>query len=150
MQSSRILSAEIISERLVPIMDLIICSTSWNSSHLLLYYANKKTRKVELADLETVTRYVNDLRKLLNESSIAERKSFIKSFVKEVVVTSDKAELKYTIPVSKEGLLEESLGVPHIVRYGGAEGIRTPDLLRAREALSQLSYSPIKWNTLLY
>ena len=25
---------------------------------------------------------------------------------------------------------------------GGAEGIRTPDLLRAREALSQLSYGP--------
>jgi hypothetical protein len=30
-----------------------------------------------------------------------------------------------------------------IVPSGGAEGIRTPDLLRAREALSQLSYSPI-------
>jgi hypothetical protein len=28
------------------------------------------------------------------------------------------------------------------VMTGGAEGIRTPDLLRAREALSQLSYSP--------
>jgi site-specific DNA recombinase len=27
--------------------------------------------------------------------------------------------------------------------FGGAEGIRTPDLLRAKEALSQLSYSPI-------
>ena len=27
-------------------------------------------------------------------------------------------------------------------KLGGAEGIRTPDLLRAREALSQLSYSP--------
>ncbi len=26
--------------------------------------------------------------------------------------------------------------------YGGAEGTRTPDLLRAREALSHLSYSP--------
>ena len=26
--------------------------------------------------------------------------------------------------------------------YGGAEGTRTPDFLRAREALSQLSYSP--------
>ena len=25
---------------------------------------------------------------------------------------------------------------------GGAEGIRTPDLLRAKEALSQLSYGP--------
>ena len=27
-------------------------------------------------------------------------------------------------------------------RVGGAEGTRTPDFLRAREALSQLSYSP--------
>ncbi len=102
-----------------------------------------KTRKVELADLETVTRYVNDLRNLLNESSIAERKSFIKSFVKEIVVTADKAELKYTIPLSKEGLLEENLGVPHIVRYGGPEGIRTPYLLTASQTLSQLSYRPI-------
>ena len=33
-------------------------------------------------------------------------------------------------------------GVLGIVPFGGAEGIRTPDLLRAREALSQLSYSP--------
>ena len=34
------------------------------------------------------------------------------------------------------------MAVLPIVHYGGAEGIRTPDLLRAREALSQLSYSP--------
>ena len=27
---------------------------------------------------------------------------------------------------------------------GGAEGTRTPDFLRAREALSQLSYSPLR------
>ena len=27
---------------------------------------------------------------------------------------------------------------------GGAEGTRTPDFLRAREALSQLSYSPAR------
>ena len=27
---------------------------------------------------------------------------------------------------------------------GGAEGTRTPDFLRAKEALSQLSYSPAK------
>tara|TARA_Y100000031_G_C8031550_1_gene297371 strand:+ start:360 stop:650 length:291 start_codon:yes stop_codon:yes gene_type:complete len=31
--------------------------------------------------------------------------------------------------------------IPEMVT-GGAGGIRTPDLLRAREALSQLSYSP--------
>ena len=51
--------------------------------------------------------------------------------------------LDYTIPMPSEGLSQERLGVPHIVHYGGAEGTRTPDLLRAREALSQLSYSPI-------
>ncbi len=62
---------------------------------------------------------MNDLRSLLAESSVAERKSFIKSFVKEVVVKDDKTELKYTIPLSNEGLLEESMGVPHIVCFGG-------------------------------
>jgi hypothetical protein len=31
--------------------------------------------------------------------------------------------------------------------YGGAEGTRTPDFLRAREALSQLSYSPFYLST---
>ena len=29
------------------------------------------------------------------------------------------------------------------VMIGGAEGTRTPDFLRAKEALSQLSYSPV-------
>jgi DNA invertase Pin-like site-specific DNA recombinase len=90
-----------------------------------------KSRKVELADPETVTSYVNDLRTVLSESSMAERKSFIKSFVKEVIVTGNRAELKYTIPLSKDGPLAEDLEVPHIVRFGGAEGSRTPDLLTA-------------------
>jgi len=44
-------------------------------------------RKVELADLETVIDYVEDLRNLLEESPLTERKSFIKSFVKEVRVS---------------------------------------------------------------
>ena len=40
-------------------------------------------------------------------------------------MTGDKAELKYTIPLSNDGPLAENLEVPHIVRYGGAERIRT-------------------------
>ncbi len=32
---------------------------------------------------------------------------------------------------------------PRLASLGGAEGIRTPDLLRAKQALSHLSYSPI-------
>ncbi len=31
---------------------------------------------------------------------------------------------------------------PFFLSYGGAEGARTPDLLAASQALSQLSYSP--------
>ncbi len=34
-------------------------------------------------------------------------------------------------------------GFPDMPRLGGAAGIRTPDLRRARAALSRLSYSPV-------
>ncbi len=34
------------------------------------------------------------------------------------------------------------------VTFGGAEEIRTPDLFRAKEALSQLSYSPVTLNSI--
>ena len=54
--------------------------------------------------------------------------------MKEITVTADKAELRYTIPLSNERLMEENLGVPRIVRYGGPGEIRTPDLLNANQA----------------
>ena len=76
-------------------------------------------RRVELADLEVVTRYVEDLRGLLTNSSLAERKAFIKSFVKEVRITDDEAILTYTIPLPPEGTLTEQAGVLSIVHYGG-------------------------------
>jgi len=40
-------------------------------------------RRVELASLETVTQYVADLRNLLNESSLTERKAYIRSLLKK-------------------------------------------------------------------
>ena len=42
----------------------------------------------------------------------------------------------------KKGVTQEAVAVPPTVHFGGAEGTRTPDLLLAKEALSQLSYSP--------
>ena len=86
-----------------------------------------KERKLELADATTVTRYVQDLRNLLSESSLAERKSFIKSFVKEVRVTGDKALLNYTIPLPPRGLTIEEMPVLSIVHYGGPLWTRTTD-----------------------
>ncbi len=76
-------------------------------------------RRVELADAETVASYVADLRDLLNESSLAERKTFIRSFVKEVKVTGDEALLTYTMPMLPRGVTEEKLPVLSIVHSGG-------------------------------
>jgi site-specific DNA recombinase len=79
-------------------------------------------RRVELADEETVAHCVSDLRNLLSESSLAERKSFVRSFVKEVKVTGDSVLLTYTIPMLPKGLTEEMLSVLSIVHDGGLWG----------------------------
>ena len=48
-------------------------------------------RHLELADEKTVRRFVEDLRALLGQSPLMERRAFIRSFVKEVKVTCDQA-----------------------------------------------------------
>ncbi|MFC2016263.1 hypothetical protein ACFLUF_00960 [Chloroflexota bacterium] len=50
----------------------------------------------ELADIETVKGCVEELRNLLESTLITERKSFIRSIVKEVSVTSSEVSLDYT------------------------------------------------------
>ncbi len=76
-------------------------------------------RRVELADLETVTQYVADLHNLLNDSTLTEKKSFIKSFVSEVRVTGTEVLLAYNLPVSEGKLVNETCVVPPIVHDGG-------------------------------
>ena len=79
-------------------------------------------RKVELADPEPVKNYVADLYNLLGESTLVERKSLIRSFVKEVRVTGAEALMTYTIPMPPKQLSQETLVVPPIVHYGGPFG----------------------------
>jgi len=55
----------------------------------------------------------------LKEGTLAERRSFIKSFVREVRVTGTEVLLTYNIPLSAGSLSEETLVVPPIVHYGG-------------------------------
>ncbi len=90
-------------------------------------------RRVELADMETVTQYVADLHDLLNDSTLTEEKSFIKSFVSEVRVTGTEALLAYNLPVTEGKLVSETCVVPPIVHYGGLGWTRTNDpcLIRA-------------------
>ena len=76
-------------------------------------------RKVELADLESITECVDDLRELLTEGSAAERRTFIRGFVKEVKVTGNEVVLSYTMPLLPDKLAMEKDGVLHTVQYGG-------------------------------
>ena len=76
-------------------------------------------RKVELADMETLKSHVEDLRNLLEDSSLTERKSFIKSFIREVRVTGTEVLLSYNIPLSAGAASQDTLVVPSTVQYGG-------------------------------
>jgi len=78
-------------------------------------------RKVELADLGVVKEYVTDLHNLLSNSALAKRKSFIRSFVKEVKVTGGEVLITYTLPMLPKGVLEEELSVLPTGHVGGAE-----------------------------
>ena len=58
-------------------------------------------RRAVLDDVETITAYAKDMRDFLNESELTERRAFIESFVKEIVVMPGDALMRYTIPISQ-------------------------------------------------
>jgi len=68
-------------------------------------------RKVELADLETVSCCVDELHALLKEGTLAEKRTFIKSFIKDIQVTGNDAVLTYTMPILPEKITIEKEGV---------------------------------------
>jgi site-specific DNA recombinase len=93
-------------------------------------------------DIEMVKSYVSDTRWMLQDPEVSKARDFLKTFIRSIVVNGQEIVINYTIPLAPNGKFEDKLRVLPIDTAGGAEGIRTPDLLRAREALSQLSYSP--------
>jgi site-specific DNA recombinase len=76
-------------------------------------------RRIELADVETIKDYVKDLCKLLSESPLTERKSFIKSFVRDVKVTGKEVELTHTIPMPQRGVMKDKMPVLSMYRLVG-------------------------------
>ncbi len=109
-------------------------------------------RRSVLDDVETIAAYAQDMSEFLKESELTERKSFIETFVKEILVTPGNALMRYTVPMPDDSLISggktEDLAlngsVLPTVTSGGAEGIRTPDPLLAKQVLSRLSYGPTK------
>ena len=101
------------------------------------------TQGITSVDLQTVKEYAEDLKNLLVEIEHSHVKSFLRSFVKRIKIQDDQVTIYYKLPLPSSGRKTSKEVLP-IDTFGGAEGTRTPDFLLAKEALSQLSYSPAK------
>lgn len=61
--------------------------------------ASLSKRRTWLDNVETITDLAKDMREFLKGSRLKERRAFIKSFVKEIVVMPGQARLRYTLPL---------------------------------------------------
>ncbi len=61
-------------------------------------------RRVVLDDVETITAYAQDLSQFLNESELTERRAFIETFVKEILVMPGDTLMRYTVPMRNDSL----------------------------------------------
>ena len=59
-------------------------------------------RRKVLDDVNIIAAYAKDMRDFLKESELTERRAFIKSFVKEIVVMPGNALMRYTIPMPED------------------------------------------------
>ena len=107
-------------------------------------------RRATVQDVERIAAYAREMSEFLMESDLTETKAFIRSFVKEIAVRPGRATIHYTIPTPPDNAIggsdiaEIALGrrVRKSVTRGGPGGIRTPGLLNAIEARSQLRHRP--------
>ena len=104
--------------------------------------AEMVARGVDQVDVALVQRYAKDLRNLLEDSDFTERKAFLRSFVKKIVVDNEEVTVYYKLPLPPDGKSKDKIAVLPIDTFGGAGGVRTLYLLTASQTLSQLSYSP--------
>ena len=73
---------------------------------------------VDMANPLVVRDYVDDLRGLLERSSIIEQRGFLKSFVDRIEMGDSEVNMYYTIPMLPSSLPEETVGVIPFVHHG--------------------------------
>ena len=86
-------------------------------------------RRAHLDDVKTISAYAKDMKDFLQESELTERRAFIESFVKEIIVIPGDALIRYTIPIS------QSTRKAQVLVGGGSEEFRVGD---AADACRQL------------
>ena len=84
-------------------------------------------RRETLDDVETIAAYAQDMSEFLKESELTERRSFIETFVKEIVIMPGKAVVRYTVPMPADSripggsteVMALNGSVLSIVKFGG-------------------------------
>ena len=67
--------------------------------------ADLSRRRKVLDNANTIAAYAIDMKDFLNESELTERRAFIQSFVKEIIVVPGDALLRYTVPMPDDSLI---------------------------------------------
>ena len=83
-------------------------------------------------DPNMIKYYIDNLKALLYQGELCERKAFIHSFVQRIIVSRHDVKLIYTMPMIPNVLELTEGEVLHSVRYGGPLWTRTrdPSLIR--------------------
>ena len=106
----------------------------------LLVEAEMVAKGEERIDIEMVKTYGQDLRAMIEEASLTERKAFLRSFIKRIEIDGDKVRVTHKLPLPTG---KDKIAVLPIDTFGGAGGIRTPYLLTASQTFSQVNYGPM-------
>ena len=74
-----------------------------------------QTRRLEPIEPQTVLTYVKDLKALLEECNIFERRAFLRSFIESIEVDDGQITLNYTLPLPPDNSRQEAVSVLGIV-----------------------------------
>lgn len=74
-----------------------------------------QTRRLEPVDPKTVLGYIKDLKEFLEDSSIFERRAFLRSFIESIEVDDGQITLNYTLPLPPDNSRQEAASVLGIV-----------------------------------
>jgi hypothetical protein len=73
---------------------------------------------IEQVDLTRVKHYAQDLRNLLEEVEFTEKKAFLRSFIKQIIVNKKQVTIQYNLPMPTHGKIKAETEVLSIETYG--------------------------------
>jgi site-specific DNA recombinase len=76
-------------------------------------------KRIKPIDMETMTHYVAEMQEIISQGSLANKKAFIRGFVKDIRVTGDEAVMNYSIPGLPINDKLDFNGVPRTAQHGG-------------------------------